>query len=220
MNLPCVQSCPYGKFVLMVVLLLLVEVSATLRERKKTATREALHEAALNLAVARGLDAVTVDAIADEASVSRRTFSNYFANKEDALLYGDQVRIGKLLHALRGRPAKEAPWQALTRSACALYTELDEPDPKWLAQLRLVRQHPSLLARQIAIQSALEHDLAIEIVARSRTGEDEPMRSRVMAAMFLATIRTVQSVWSEHPGTRTLSEALAAGLNRAAERFA
>jgi AcrR family transcriptional regulator len=56
-----------------------------LRERKKTATRQALHEAAVRLAVERGVDNVTIEAIADAASVSRRTFSNYFAGKEQAL---------------------------------------------------------------------------------------------------------------------------------------
>ena len=38
------------------------------------------------MAIERGLTEVTVEAIVDAAEVSRRTFSNYFANKEDALL--------------------------------------------------------------------------------------------------------------------------------------
>jgi AcrR family transcriptional regulator len=59
---------------------------AGLRERKKTATRQALHESAVRLAVERGVDNVTIEAIADAAEASRRTFSNYFAGKEQALL--------------------------------------------------------------------------------------------------------------------------------------
>ncbi|MFC7760808.1 TetR/AcrR family transcriptional regulator [Catellatospora bangladeshensis] len=82
-----------------------MEATTTLRERKKEATRQALHEATLRLALERGLDAVTVDAVADEAGVSRRTFSNYFANKEDALLHGDRVRVTRLLERLRARPS-------------------------------------------------------------------------------------------------------------------
>src|SRR3954454_14135264 len=75
-----------------------------LRERKKAATRQSLHEAAVRLAIAHGPDRVTVEAIADEVGVSRRTFSNYFANKEEALLYGDHQRIRALVDMVQARP--------------------------------------------------------------------------------------------------------------------
>ncbi|MFC7467789.1 TetR/AcrR family transcriptional regulator [Actinomadura keratinilytica] len=52
-----------------------------LRERKKAATRQAVHEAAMRLTREHGLDHVTVEAIADAAEISRRTFSNYFAGR-------------------------------------------------------------------------------------------------------------------------------------------
>ncbi len=64
-----------------------VDTLGTLRTRKKAATRQPLHEAALRPAVERGLDGVTVEDVADEVGVSRRTFSNYCANKEDAILH-------------------------------------------------------------------------------------------------------------------------------------
>jgi AcrR family transcriptional regulator len=201
------------------VFLLLVEAPVTLRERKKAATRQSLHEAVLRLAVARGLDAVTVEAVADEANVSRRTFSNYFANKEDALLYRDQVHTERLLLELRLRPTDEPPWLALTRGASTLYADLDELDATWLAQLRLVRQHPSVLARQIAAQSALELQLATEIAARSPAGTVEPMHSRVMSATFLATVRTAINVWAEHPARASLSQTVAAALAQAGGHF-
>src|SRR3977135_2284770 len=153
-----------------------MESKTSLRERKKTATRKSLYEAALRLAVAHGLESVTVEAVADEANVSRRTFSNYFANKEDALLYGDQVRIKELLGELRGRPHAETPWQALRNSAATRYADLDRVDPKWMEQLQLVRRHPSVLARQLAFQAALERELAAEVAARApdSTGEAPP----------------------------------------------
>ncbi|MBB5873425.1 AcrR family transcriptional regulator [Allocatelliglobosispora scoriae] len=197
-----------------------MEATATLRERKKEATRQALYEAVLRLALERGLDDVTVEAVADEANVSRRTFSNYFANKEDALLHGDRTRIDKLLDGLRERPRDEPPWRALTMAAAAQFDPLTSIDASWLAQLQLLRRHPSLLARQVTAQGILEQQLAAMIAERDPGHPDEPMRSRVLAATFLATLRTATTVWAEQKGPMPLGAAVRAALDRAAEAFA
>jgi AcrR family transcriptional regulator len=194
-----------------------VEATTTLRERKKAATRHALHEAVLRLAIAHGLDAVTVDAIAEEANVSKRTFSNYFANKEDALLYGDRLRVEALLDEIRSRPPRESAWEALTRGTATRYERLDQVDPGWLAQLQLIRRHPSLLAQQHAAQAALERELAQEIIAR--LPDPSIVHARIMAATFLATLRTVHSMWIEDPAPTPLSAAVLNGLTLASERF-
>jgi AcrR family transcriptional regulator len=191
----------------------------TLRERKKDATRQALHEAVLRLAVDRGWDAVTVEAVADQANVSRRTFSNYFANKEEALFHGDLQRIERLLSQFRARPRSEPAWRALTATAASQYADLDEIDPKWMAQMRLVRMHPALLAQQVATQLTLEEELATEIAARSPAADDAEMRARVMAATFLATIRTVVVLWTTQDRNERLSTAINAGLKVAGEKF-
>jgi AcrR family transcriptional regulator len=196
-----------------------VEETTTLRERKKDATRQALHEAALRLALEHGLDTVTRDAIADEANVSRRTFSNYFASKEDAILHGDRVRVQQLLERLRARPANESPWQALTTTTLAHYRERGDLDPDWLARLRLLRRHPSILAQQMTANAQLEDELATEIAKRDPGHADEPMRSRVMASAFLTTLRVVAGIWAEANGPEPLDEAIRAGLARLAERF-
>ena len=88
-KLPSAQVCPLGSWITSPVRSAHdapTTAEPGLRERKKAATRQALHEAAVRLAIAHGPDRITVEAVADEAGVSRRTFSNYFANKEEALL--------------------------------------------------------------------------------------------------------------------------------------
>src|SRR5919206_78804 len=108
-----------------------------LRERKKVATREGLHEAAVQLAVEQGIDRVTVEAIADRAGVSRRTFSNYFASKEEALFHGDAERLGGVLDLVRAEPAELPPWSVLSRVAERLIAEWgDDLDPAELARRR------------------------------------------------------------------------------------
>ncbi|WP_288467829.1 TetR/AcrR family transcriptional regulator, partial [uncultured Curtobacterium sp.] len=60
-----------------------------LRERKRRATRFAIQQAALRIAIESGLAAVTVDEVSRRADVSPRTFFNYFPSKEQALLGDD-----------------------------------------------------------------------------------------------------------------------------------
>src|SRR4249919_1635786 len=78
-----------------------------LRERKKAETRTAIGQAALRLALKRGLEAVTADDIAAAANVSVRTFHNYFGTKEDALVAAWRSEFQVHVDALRDRPAGE-----------------------------------------------------------------------------------------------------------------
>ncbi|MGQ5264823.1 TetR/AcrR family transcriptional regulator [Micromonospora sp. ZYX-F-536] len=172
-----------------------------LRERKKAATRLALHEAALRLAADQGIDAVTVEAIADAANVSRRTFSNYFSNKEQALFHGDTMRLHRLLQLIREQPATEPPWTVLSRAAERLTEEMfgAGPEISWLTQRRKLRGHPGLAPHQVAAYAAIERELAGELAHRL-TGTDVALRSRLLAATFLAILRVAVQQWIEHPG--------------------
>src|SRR5690606_18481887 len=57
----------------------------SLRAVKREATAQALSEAAFQLAREHGLDGFVVDDVAQRAGVSRRTFANYYACKEEAV---------------------------------------------------------------------------------------------------------------------------------------
>ena len=188
------------------------EVLDTLRTRKKAATRQSLHEAALRLAVKHGLDGVTVEDIADEVGVSRRTFSNYFANKEDAILHADRERTAELVSLVRGRPADEAPWEALRAATVALYRAQSTPDPEWVAQLRLLRRHPSLLAQQASDHITLEQDLSAVLIARGHDLDQET--AKLMASTFLAVVRTASVLWLEGSGRHQLTDVVDRLLGR------
>jgi AcrR family transcriptional regulator len=190
-----------------------------LRERKKAATRQALHEAAVRLAIEQGADRVTVEAIADATSVSRRTFSNYFANKEEALLYGDHQRMRLLLDLVHARPPDESPWTALTRGAEDLYRRLGDLDPQWIAQTRLVRAHPALVAQQVGTFAALERELAAEVAVRIPESSAGAIRPRLMAAAFLASLRVALHVWLDRPPGTSLADLVGEALAETGRRF-
>ena len=75
------------------------------RERHKRTTRQALEEAALVLFARDGFDATTVEAIAERAEVSPRTFFRYFAAKEEVLDMGWAERRERLARLVREAPA-------------------------------------------------------------------------------------------------------------------
>ena len=93
-------------------------VAATLglRERKKLGTRWALSDAALELALERGLENVTREDIANRAGVSLRTFNNYFTGKYEAVAFRQIDRTRQSLAAFRERPADEPLWSAITEA--------------------------------------------------------------------------------------------------------
>ncbi|MCP2363687.1 AcrR family transcriptional regulator [Nonomuraea thailandensis] len=191
-----------------------METTVGLRERKKAETRQAVHEAALRLVVEHGLDAVTVEAIADAANISRRTFSNYFSGKEDALLYGEEQRIRALVEQLRAQPEGLTAWQALRRSIDDVQRELQEPEREWALRTRLAKRHPSLLARQLANHAALERDLVEAVGDRPTT-----VPPRVLAAAFLVALRVAAHLWAEEREARTLREVMSETLDQMAQQF-
>jgi AcrR family transcriptional regulator len=195
-----------------------------LRERKKAATREALHEAAMRLATEHGVEHVTVEAIADAASVSRRTFSNYFASKEQALLHGERTRVAHLIELVRARPADEPPWAALTHAAQAWVAELAAEDRHASARYRQLRRHPSLLAEQVASYAAAERDLVAAIADRMPAARHAPgsndaaLRARLLATNYLNTLRVAVQVWLDQP-SRTLPGLVREALAITGDKF-
>ncbi|MFC4011957.1 TetR/AcrR family transcriptional regulator [Nonomuraea purpurea] len=185
-----------------------------LRERKKAETRQAVHEATLRLVVEHGLDAVTVEAIADAANISRRTFSNYFAGKEDALLYGEERRMRVLVDQVRAQPADHTAWQALRAAADAQLRTTGEPEREWSQRTRLAKRHPSLLARQLATMATAERDLAEAVSTR-----ESHLPPRVLAGVFMTGLRLGMFQWSEDEQARTLHEVVLEVLDQIAGPF-
>ncbi|WP_413797587.1 TetR/AcrR family transcriptional regulator [Streptomyces iranensis] len=161
-----------------------------LRERKKAATRQSLHDAAVLLAAEHGVESLTVEAIADAATVSRRTFSNYFASKEQALLHHDRARTVRLVELIRARPARESLMAAVIGAAEQHSTEF-AADPEQEERYRTLRLHPALLPELVATYAAAERDLAVAAEERLPAGPDTPLRAQVLAATLLAAFRVV-----------------------------
>jgi len=112
------------------------------RDRKKLATRHALRSAALRLVAARGIHHVTVEDVAEAADVSTRTFFNYFASKEEAVIGIDPGQAEHFTQALAARPSDEAPLRALQAVLGELAGQIAEGEDDWLLRMEVVRRIP------------------------------------------------------------------------------
>ncbi|PZG99639.1 TetR family transcriptional regulator [Streptomyces sp. NTH33] len=197
-----------------------MESTVGLRERKKAATRRAVHEAALRLTVEHGFDAVTVEAVADAAGISRRTFSNYFATKEDAVLWGDECYLNELVAAFRARPAEETAWTALRTAVLDRLPQSGAQEWETLVRTRLALRHPALLARQLAKYAALEAELTEAITDRRHTSDaDTALDAGVMASAFLVALRITMRRWIDSDLTHDPRELVVDTMNRMARPF-
>ncbi|MBD3784327.1 MAG: TetR/AcrR family transcriptional regulator, partial [Micrococcales bacterium] len=82
-------------------------VVPSLRDRKRERTRRDLALAAYTIVRDEGVDAVTAEAVADRAGVSRRTFFNYFPSVESVLTASVAEFFASLSRRLEERPAGE-----------------------------------------------------------------------------------------------------------------
>ncbi|MDQ0401966.1 TetR/AcrR family transcriptional regulator [Streptomyces sp. NBC_01723] len=158
------------------------------RQRKARQTRDALATAACDLLLERGSAATTVEAIAERADVTRRTFSRHFAGKEDAALdfvRRDGARINELL---RARPADEPPLLAYRRAVRDWLA--DGEDPAWHVRPRMRRlvaladTEPDLFAAYQRIRVDAQEE-SIRIVAE-RLGTDDARDVRPAALVDAA----------------------------------
>ena len=144
-----------------------------LRERKRLATRRAIQVAVLELAVERGFDGVTVDEVSRVADISPRTFFNYFASKEEAVL-GDPPRlpagdvVDRFVTGSDGLSLPDGLLEVLIHAGDGAMADSE------LVQLRhgLVKQYPQLFAMRMATMREFEDQL-VGVVAQ-RLSHDEP----------------------------------------------
>ena len=189
------------------------EPLASLRQRKKLATRRQLRRAALDLVAERGLADVTVEDIAEAADVSPRTFFNYFPSKEAALFGGDPDRAAVLRERIAsqapGEPALDVLRGILADDAQAVAQELRElgGDPAdWLRRLKVARADPHLRAAQAAHMALIERAVAEGLAARLGADPEADPYPGVLAAAAVGAVRACISFWAGSSGTVELGQ--------------
>ncbi|HCG57576.1 MULTISPECIES: TetR/AcrR family transcriptional regulator [Brevibacterium] len=140
----------------------------SLRAKKARQTRHALHDAAITRVLDEGLECATVANIAADVGVSTRTFFNYYATKEDAIVGLDESNIDAKLvddyvHADSGMGDLAEDTARFVREVLLM----GSMDPSLPARRRkLFARYPELVSKRFDRAEALEELVAEHVLAR------------------------------------------------------
>lgn len=169
---------------------------ATLRQRKRAATEQAIVDAAMDLFARGGYSATTVDHIAAAAGVGRRTLFRYFPTKEDILLDPRRLDREGMLAALRERRAGEDDVARVLRVLSTMQTRAFAMfRPRHQRVLHRL-SHGELAGRTFTLMQ-LARDVIVEGVLPTRASRGDRLRARVLAMACVVAVDAAITTWIE-----------------------
>jgi AcrR family transcriptional regulator len=178
-----------------------------LRERKKQATRQALHDAALRLTLERGLEHLTVEEISAAAGVSPRTFFNYFPGKEQAII-GDDLFGVEPQQVTRIMASATTVLDGMQDIALTVAADAVTRREQVLLRWQLMKRYPALITRMFARLEEFTTVVASAVAARLGTAPDDAY-PQLMAAMTITGIRVAVQRWTAGQGEDPLERHVA-----------
>lgn len=198
-----------------------MEAPTDVRSRARRALKAEVAQVAVDLFLANGFDATTVDQIAQAAGMSRATFFRYFRTKEDVVLdqaadFGAHIR-----DALVDRPDGEPLWTALRRCLDPVVAAHKLHWDMAVRMTQMMNRTPSIRARHhegtIAWQAALLPEVTRRLHegsgagARTGTGTTDP-RPGALVASALSCLDAAVDAWADDPADTDLAELLDAAM--------
>jgi AcrR family transcriptional regulator len=133
-----------------------------IRQRKKADTRRALVDAASELFAERGVQATTMDDIAQAAGMSRTSVFNYFGHKEMILCEIGARYVREIAGPLRAGEPRD-PGRAFAEITDAL-AELATREPALIAAVARETTHPDPERRRCALETMGYSELVNEML--------------------------------------------------------
>jgi len=169
------------------------------REAKKSETRQALIDAALELFAAAGYDQTGVEAIAERAGVSPRTFFRYFPSKEDVLFFGEYDYIRSFTGVYLAQPSSSTELQAIEASLLLLAPALSRIKDRIVRYEQAIASSSLLRGREQGHHAQNERVIA-GAVARRRGLTEPDNECRLLAVVSLSLLRHSLDRWLASPG--------------------
>jgi AcrR family transcriptional regulator len=170
-----------------------------LRERKRRETRQRIAETALRLFLADGFDGTTLDVIAAESGISRRTFFSYFKSKDDILLFSQDAHWRAMYDDLLKTSPDMSPLEAV-RDIMVKYMARYTTE-EMVAIDTLMRSSATLQSRKQAFYAEQEQVLFTHLCEVWRQPERRTAL-RMVAMVSMGAMRVTTQTWNEQPGPR------------------
>lgn len=176
-----------------------------LREQKRRETKKRIAEKGLRLFIANGYEGTTLEAIAKEAAISRRTFFYYFKSKEEIL----STWQNGAWDTFRADLIKESPNQVpidVVYKVFLRHISSYETDEMIIID-RLLRSSESLQGRKQANYEAQEQSL---FIALCELWPQTKRRAalRLVAMVSIGAMRLATEAWNEDWAKRPIKEYL------------
>jgi len=177
-----------------------------LRERKKRETLKRIAETSLKLFVKNGYEETTLDEIAAEAGIARRTFFHYFKSKEAILLaYLDGGFAKSSMALLLAQPTDQAPLAAVLNSLLQLMPWFETEEA--IVVDALLGSTEALRARMQANYVETER-LVFGALCELWPQPERRASLRIVAMVSIGAMRVAKEAWRQEGGRRPLAEYL------------
>jgi AcrR family transcriptional regulator len=176
-----------------------------LRERKKRETMERIAKAGLKLFVKNGYEATTLDEIAAESGIARRTFFYYFKSKEAILMaYIDGGYVKTLPPTLLAQSTDQTPLAAVYNSLLQLVSAHETEQA--IVVDKLLGSTEALQVRRQAAYTEMEQ--AVFEALCQMWPKMNPGSLRIIAMASIGAMRVAKDTWRREGGKLPLAQYL------------
>lgn len=167
--------------------------------RPVATTHAAIEQATFRLFRERGFEGTTLEDIAAEVGVSRRTLFRYFPSKNDIAWGRFDLTLEAFRETLAAMP-EELPLHEAVHRAVVAFNDYDaHADPPHRERMHLILTTPALQAHSVHRYADWRRVIADYVAARRDLAPTDPL-PEVVSQVALALALAAYTLWLHEPG--------------------
>jgi mycofactocin system transcriptional regulator len=166
--------------------------------RPEVTSHAEIEAAAFRLFARHGFEQTTLDAIAEEVGVSRRTLFRYYASKNDIPWGQFDQTLDDFRALLHAQPESLPVWEAVHRAVRAFNEFPGDAEPPHVDRMRLILHTPALQSHSVLRYGDWRRVIEVYVAERLGLAPDDALP--VLAGhVSLALAHTAYDIWLRDP---------------------